>query len=252
MKINISIISLLINLSFLFSGDLAYSLENGKRTMGIFQPRVYGIKNNMELSTHPILFFVKPNVKLKIFHGEKKGIGIASRFSFDYPTHLLRLIQHRGYFAFISEDPDIGEIKHLLIFQGEFLVTKKISKYSLSGKLGISICPGCEMDIRHLIDYDLIYPRMALYHYGIEVNTGMDWDYKHSEKISIKVDYDVLFLPKEHSFFEHKLLFYYNISKKYNLTFGYKFSYGHYPFNKTGEFWWNMFPLIDLSWHWTK
>ncbi|SVB22871.1 uncharacterized protein METZ01_LOCUS175725, partial [marine metagenome] len=43
--------------------------------MGIFQPRIYGLKNNMELSTHPILFTIKPNMKLKIFHGEKKGIG---------------------------------------------------------------------------------------------------------------------------------------------------------------------------------
>ena len=156
-----------ISFSILFSGDSAYPLENGKRTMGIFQPRIYGLKNNMELSTHPILFLVKPNVKLKIFHGEKKGIGIASRYSLDYPTHFLKLIQHRGYFAFISEDPDIGDIQHFLILQGEFLATKKLSNYSLSGKLGMSLCPGCEMDMRHLIDYDLIYPRMALYHYGM-------------------------------------------------------------------------------------
>ena len=198
-----------ISISMLFSDDSAYPLENGKRTMGIFQPRIYGLKNNMELSTHPILFLVKPNVKLKIFHGEKKGIGIASRYSLDYPTHFLRLIQHRGYFAFISEDPDIGDIQHFLVLQGEFLATKKLSNYSLSGKLGISLCPGCEMDMRHLIDYDLIYPRMALYHYGMGTNMGADLDYVHSEKINIKVDVDILLLPEEQPFFEHKLLFHY-------------------------------------------
>ena len=74
-----------ISMSILFSGDSAYTFENGKRSMGIFQPRIYGLKNNMEISTHPILFLVKPNVKLKILHGEKEGIGIASRYSFDYP-----------------------------------------------------------------------------------------------------------------------------------------------------------------------
>ena len=241
-----------ISLSMLFSGDSAYPLENGKRTMGIIQPRISGIKNNMELSTHPILFVIKPNVKLKIFHGEIKNVGIASRYSFDYPTHFLRLIQHRGYFAFISEDPDIGDIQHFLVLQGEFLATKKLSNYSLSRKLGMSLCPGCEMDMRHLIDYDLIYPRMALYHYGMGANMGADLDYVHSEKINIKVDVDILLLPEEQAFFEHKLLFHYNLSEKYTISVGYKFSYGHYPFNKKGEYWWNMFPLIDLSWQWTK
>ena len=116
----------------------------------------------------------------------------------------------------------------------------------------MSLCPGCEMDMRHLIDYDLIYPRMALYHYGMGTNMGADLDYVHSEKINMKVDVDILLLPEEQAFFEHKLLFHYNLSEKYTLSIGYKFSYGYYPFNKMGEYWWNMFPLIDLSWQWTK
>ena len=252
MKVIISLFLIVFtNLNILYPGDSAYPLENGKRSMGIFQPRIYGIKNNMELSTHPILFIIKPNARLKIFHGEKKSIGIASRYSLDYPTHLLRLIQHRGYFAFISEDPDIGEIPHLLVLQGEFLGTKKFLNYTLSGKLGISICPGCDLDPRHIIDYDLAYPRMALYQYGVGANMGLDWDYRKSQKISMKMDLDILFLPEEHSFLEHKFLFYYSFSEKYTLSSGYKFSYGYYPFDEKNGLW-NLFPIIDLSWRWEK
>ena len=69
--------------AILFSGDTAYPLENGQRQMGIFQPRIYGMNNNLEISTHPLLFFIKPNVKVKKHHGEYKGLGMASRFSFD-------------------------------------------------------------------------------------------------------------------------------------------------------------------------
>ena len=116
----------------------------------------------------------------------------------------------------------------------------------------MSICPGCELDKRHLVDLPLAYPRMAIYHHGIGANMGMDWNYQHTQKTTLQLDIDLLFLPKEHTFFEHKLLFHYNISEKYTLTLGYKTSYGHYPFNKKGEFWWNMFPLVDLSWQWTK
>jgi len=241
----------LINLSIIFPRDSAYLLKHGERSMGIFQPRIYGLNEKMEFSTHPILFFIKPNMKLKIFHGQKKEIGIASRYSLDYPTPLLKLIQHRNNFAFISEDPDIGEIQNLLVLKGELLGTKKYLNYFLTAKLGISICPGCKMDTRHLIDYDLVYPRMAIYNYGIGANMGLDWDYTYSGKISLKADLDLLFLPEEHPFIEHKFLLHYSLSDKYTISGGYKFCYGYYPFsNEKGL--WNLFPILDLKWKWKK
>ena len=212
---------------------------------------LYGMKNNMEISTQPLLFLIKPNMKVKKYFGEKKGYGMALRFSFDYPTPLLKLIQREGKFGILSKDPDIRKIPNLFVLQGEYLMTKKISNYSITGKLGMSICPGCELDSRHLIDYDLVYPKMALYHYGFGSNIGLDWDYVHSEKISLKVDMDLLLLPKEHAFFEHKFLLHYSFSEKYFLSSGYKFSYGYYPFDKNNGLW-NLFPIIDLSWYWIK
>ena len=216
--------------------------------MGVFQPRIYGMRNNLEISTHPFLFFVKPNLKVKKFHGEYKRIGIASRYSFDYPTLLLKLLQRDGIGGIFADDPDIGEIPNLFVFQGEWLVTKKLPKYSLTGKVGMSICPGCEIDKRHLVDLPLAYPRMAVYHHGIAANAGVDWDYNYSEKITFKTDLDLIFLPKEDVFFEHKLLGNYQLSTKYILSAGYKLTHGSYPFGKQ----WDVFPLIDLSWRWGK
>ena len=123
-----------------------------------------------------------------------KGIGLASCYSFDYPTQLLKLIQRKGKFGILSKDPDVGEIPNLFIFQGEWMLTKKLTGFSLTGKLGMSICPGCELDKRHLVDLPLAYPRMAIYHYGIATNSGFDLDYTHSEKLSIKTDFDLLLL----------------------------------------------------------
>ena len=137
------------------------------------------------------------------------------------------------------------------MLQGELLTTKIITQYSITAKLGMSTCLGCELDPRHLIDYDLAYPRMALYHHGIGANMGLDLDYIYSEKISLKADGDLLFLPEEHTFIEHKFLFHYALSKKYTLSGGYKFSYGYYPFNER-EGLWNLFPLLDLVWKWEK
>ena len=92
---------------------------------------------------------------------------------------------------------------------------------------------------------------MALYHYGIGTNMGLDWDYAHSDKVSLKADIDLLFLPEEHAFFEHKFLLHYSLSEKYTISSGYKFCYGYYPFSRENGLW-NLFPLIDLSWRWTK
>ena len=84
MKITLQInFLILVVAGILLAGDTAYLLENGQRQMGIFQPRIYGMNNNLEISTHPLLFFVKPNVKVKKYHGNYKGFGMASRFSFE-------------------------------------------------------------------------------------------------------------------------------------------------------------------------
>ena len=240
-------ICILFYIGLLFSGDSAFPLENGQRQMGIFQPRIYGMKNNVEISTHPLLFIVKPNVKIKKYHGEIKGLALASRYSFDYPTLFLKLLQRDGIGGILADDPDIGKIPQLFVFQGEWLNTKRFSNYNITGKVGMSICPGCEIDKRHLIDLPLAYPRMAIYHYGIAANSGVDMDY-HSDKISIKTDLDLIFLPEEDIFLEHKLLYKYQLSTKYILSVGYKLAYGKYPYGKQLD----IFPLMDLNWRWKK
>ena len=239
---------ILVVAGILLAGDTAYPLEIGQRQMGVFQPRIYGMNNNLEISTHPLLFFVKPNVEVKKYLGEYKGLGMASRFSFDYPTPLLKLIQREGKFGILSKDPDIGDIPSLFVFQGELLVTKKSADYSLTGKAGLSICPGCELDKRHLVDLPLAYPRMAVYHHGFASNVGLDLDYIYSEKISLKTDIDLFIIPDEDIFIGNKFMINYQLSPKYTLTGGIKLTQGTYPFGKQLD----IFPLIDLSWSWEK
>jgi len=249
MKIHFHIlIVIIINLRLLFSGDYAYLLKDGNRQMGVFQPSIFGMKNNLEISTHPVIFLIKPNIRLKKFHGELKGIGLASRYSFDYPTQFLKLIQRKGKYGILSKDPDVGDIPNLFIFQGEWLMTKNLNDFSLTGKLGMSICPGCELDKRHIVDLPLVYPRMAIYHYGIAANSGVDLDYNFSDKISIKTDFELLFLPEENIFLEHKLLCNYHLSIKHIVSAGYKLTHGNYPYGKQLD----IFPLIDFSWQWEQ
>ena len=239
---------ILVVAGILLAGDTAYPLENGQRQMGVFQPRIYGMNNNLEISTHPLLFFVKPNVGVKKYLGEYNGLGMASRFSFDYPTPLLKLIQREGKLGILSKDPDIGDIPNLFVFQGELLITKKSVDYSFTGKAGLSICPGCEIDSRHLVDLPLAYPRMLVYEKGLSTNIGLDFYYDYSEKISLKTDIDLFFISDKDVFVENKFMINYQLSPKYTLTGGIKLTQGTYPFGKQLD----IFPLIDLSWSWEK
>ena len=249
MKIILQISFLILVVSGIqLAGDTAYPIENGQRQMGVFQPRIYGVNSNLEISAHPLLFFVKPNVKVKKHYGEYKELGMASRFSFDYPTLFLKLIQREGKFGILSKDPEIGDIPSLFVFQGELLVTKISADYSLTGKAGLSICPGCEIDSRHLVDLPLAYPRMLVYEKGLSTNIGLDFYYDYSEKISLKTDIDLFIISDKDVFIENKFIIEYQFSPKYTLTGGVKLTQGTYPFGKQLD----VFPLIDLNWSWEK
>jgi len=186
---------------------------------------------------------------VKKFIGIKHGLGIAGRGSLDYPTPLLKLLQRKKIGGMLADDPEVGEIPFLLTLAGEILVTKKLEDNFLTGKLGITLCPGCDLDERHIIDLPLAYPRMAVYHSGLGTNLGVDYEHSMNEKLKFKADLDLLFIPDKKLFSEHKLLITTPLSGKYNLSAGYKLVNGEYPFS-AGTSRWDFYPLIDLSWQW--
>ena len=243
------IATLLIYAHFLIAGDFAYPLIEGQRSNGIFQPKIYGMKNGLEVSTHPILFFVKPNIKVKKFIGEKHGFGIAGRVNIDYPTILLKILQRKKIGGMLADDPEVGEVPFMLFLSSEVLVTKILRKNSFTGKVGVSLCPGCKLDERHIIDLPIVYSRMAIYHSGFGSNLGVDYDFNPSEKIKIKMDLDLFFIPDDKMFTEHKMFISFRISEKYNFSTGYKLVNGVYPFTH-GDSRWDIYPLIDVGWKW--
>jgi len=189
---------------------------------------------------------VKPNLRIKKYYGSKNAFDIATRFSFDYPTPFLKLIQRDGILGILSTDPNIEEIANLFIFQSELLVTKQISNFEFTNKIGLSICPSCELDKRNIVDFPISYPRMLLYQKGNLSSIGFDLDYFYSKKMRISTDLDLLILPDENIFIEHKLLFNYHLSNKISLSSGYKLSYGSYPYGSQID----LFPLFDILYFW--
>ena len=238
---------ILFFIGFLYSKDSALSIGENNRQIGLFKPYVIATES-LEISTHPILFFIKPNFKVKRYLGKKYNLDLAGRFSFDYPSQLLKLIQREGTGGVLSIDPTIKKIPHLFIFQSELLSTKKIASFNITNKIGFSFCPGCDLDSRNIVDLPVIYPRMKLYENKILSNIGFDLEYLLSDKLILNTDLDFLMLPKEDIFIEHKFLLNYLCSKKISLTTGYKLAYGKYPYGKQLD----LYPLIDISFHWSR
>ena len=63
-----------------------------KWSVGIFHPIRYGIKDGLELSSHPGWFFVLPNASFKVPLSDFKSFHTATRVSFVYPTPLLNML----------------------------------------------------------------------------------------------------------------------------------------------------------------
>ena len=57
--------SLLTGEAKLWDLHSAYPMPKGRWEVGIFQPMRYGLNEGLEVSTHPLLFFVMPNISLK-------------------------------------------------------------------------------------------------------------------------------------------------------------------------------------------
>jgi len=79
----------------------------GKRwdySVGVFGPLQLGIADGVELRAHPLLFFVSPNLDVRVAHIRAETFSLAGEYGFSIPTLALRLTQG---FLFPTEGKNI-------------------------------------------------------------------------------------------------------------------------------------------------
>ena len=235
-----------------WSTGTAYTLPAGRWEKGLFQPLRYGQTERLEWATHPVLNLVVPNLRVKVAHREFKGWTLATRHGFHYPTPLLRLVRRPGIGGLISPEDDIPDIPHILAARSELLATRAISpSLRLTGKGGVSVAlRSGELDERATIDLPIVFPRMALFLHGYQLNLGMDLLADFPGRWAIWTDVDLLMIPSaEESFsLEHKGLAIWSRSERFQVLIGYKLVYGAYPDYPRARTQWHLLPLIDLQW----
>ncbi len=244
----------------------AYPMPKGRWEVGIFQPMRYGLNEGLEYSTHPLLFFVMPNISLKISQKDIRGYKTATRLKVFYPTPLLNMVARKGIGGLI--DPNIV-MPPLLGASGSFLASKTIFGFSTTFNAGVDLGVNMgELDERSSIDLPLVYHRLGVFYNQWGLHAGVDLQIELVKNIKLHTDLDMRLLPgisqsNESQFYtifsgenvlEHKLLFIWQRSNNFRFMTGYKFVTGQYPYGRDTrllpyipmlESW---VPIIELQW----
>lgn len=231
-----------------WSAGTAYLLPGGRWEVGVFQSLRYGYSESLEFSTHPLAFFLMPNLNIKWSHGSYQNFKISTRHSIYYPTPLLRTISREGTGGIISPE---FHIPHLVSIYNEVLVSKLIAINQLiTGKAGFCFAlKSGALDERTTIDLPLVFPRLNVFYQGYGFRSGCNLEGKLIRRWNYLVDADVFYYPsaEEKMAFEHKGLLLWTKSQRFQFCIGYKLTYGEYPF---GTQWHLLGPLFDLQWAW--
>ena len=235
------------NSTISWSAGTAQILPEGRIETGVFQPLRYGYNNSLELSLHPLLFFIMPNLNAKWFHTNQDGFIISSEHGFLYPTYLLRTIARKGEFGIISPE---FKIPQMFSMYNGIIVSKSIfSKHLLTLKAGFDFSlKEFKPDKRTTIDLPLVFSRLQVFYNNYDLLFGLDLEGKLYERWKYLIDADVFVFPgaQENFSFEHKGMLYWNKSEGFQFCLGYKLVFGEYPFGNQ----WHLLPLIDVSFAW--
>ena len=240
-------------------------MPRGKWSVGIFHPIRYGIKDGLELSSHPGWFFILPNASFKVPFADYKSFNTATKVSFAYPTPLLNMLSKEGIGGII--DPNLT-IPPMLGVSGSFIMSRELLGINLTAKAGLDFgLVFGDLDTRSNIDLPIVYHRLEVFHNGWGWHTGLDLDRALIKKFWIFMDLDLRFIPNldnsgtnnytmrsgDYSI-EHKMLLIWEDSPKFRVMIGYKLVSGEYPYGKQTrllpyvpllERW---LPLIELQW----
>lgn len=143
-----------------FAGGTAHQLEQGSWEVGLFGPLRYGVSDSVELSAHPLLFFVVPNLQAKIGWTGEGSTQVATVHSVTYPTMLMRLLAMEGAGGVLPPDRAIPQI---LSIRNEVVITQEMGAHLLTGAVGVQVGPRMGESELISIDLPVVYPRTAAF-----------------------------------------------------------------------------------------
>ena len=222
----------------------AFNVPKHRWELGLFTASRYGISRDLELSAHPLMFFLMPQVKLKVGWGEYSGFRLATEHGIFYPTVFMRLVARKGTGGLISPEFTIPQM--FAIFNRFLVSYRPFRNAILTAHAGIAFSVKFgPLDTRSTIDLPVIYPRLAVFYNQPEIDAGIDFRGKFVPRFGwlFNVENFMVCGTPDNYFLENKGVLAYT-SKKETLRVeaGYKLCFGRYPSGPQ----WHLLPVIDL------
>lgn len=232
----------------LWSTSTARTIKAGRIESGIFAPLRIGLKNNLEVQVHPILFFVMPNARLKKNWtlNQSNKLQVASEHGFTFPTILLNLFAKSGTGGILPPTTDIPPILTLK--------NKIIVSYFYHKEHSVSVKAALEMNLLHSmndgfddIHLSFVYPRTAVYNHFYTGEIALNFQGIFAKKIGYDADIRMFLIPDTDLtwVFEWNPRLYYNVSNKFRIMAGAVLTTGNIPHEKAN---FRALPVVDLQW----
>ena len=232
--------------SLKWSDNTTNTLEQGRKEKGLFSPFKMGLKNDMEVSTQALLFFVIPNVALKK-KWKINDISIASVHKFTYPSILYNLLSREGTGGVL---PNTSIVPAIFKFNNSILLSKVISEQTLTLKIGFDLALKAGDSDFPEIEYHIVYPRVYSLNNTFTPHIGLNITGQLYE--NFKYDYNLnsfmFFNENTGVILEHNFKIAWYKSDKFAVKAGAIFTHGDYPFGKDS----GLFPVFDIMFGFNK
>jgi len=226
----------------LWSSNTTKTLQKGRKEIGLFGPLKFGLKDSMEISVHPLAFFIIPNVELKKYWTSFGVFDLASKHKFVYPTLLYNVISKEGIGGLL---PATSTIPQMFTFNNNVMIGTTINEYLIiTANVGLDLTLSFGDSNFPEIEYHIIYPRTYSYNNLFTPYLGINFTGKFFANIYYEYKFTAFFMTNnyEGSILENKLKFQWNISDKFAVKGGAILTYGEYPYGQDGK----VFPVFDL------
>ncbi|MEI7981023.1 MAG: hypothetical protein WCI71_05190 [Bacteroidota bacterium] len=222
----------------------ACNIPKHRWELGLFTTSRYGITKNLELSAHPLMFFLMPQVKIKVGWGEYSGFVIATEHGICYPTQFMRLVATKGTGGLISPEFSIPQ---MFSASNRFLVSyRPFNMSTLTFHTGITFAlKSGPLDPQSTIDLPVIYPRLAVFYNQPEFDVGIDFRGKFIPRLGwlFSVENFIVSGTPCNYFMENKGVLAYTSKKEtLRIEVGYKLCFGKYPAGSQ----WHLLPVVDV------
>lgn len=227
--------------SLKWSNNTADILEKGRKETGVFSPLKIGLKNNKELSLHPIWFFLIPNASIKKQWKANDKYRFSSLHKFTYPTFLYKMISKNGVGGIL---PSYSKIPQMFKFNNAALISidkfNQTFTFSLGADLSLNFG---ESDFTY-IEWHIVYPRTYALNNVFTPYAGIDITGKLYKKFIYDYKSTAYYLSNVDKGFitENSLKITWQKSDKFAIKAGAIYSYGKFPFGNDG----GLYPTLDL------